>query len=1109
MCVDALGARATLYDSPEEDGRPHGSPLASSTDIQAVADGAELIMGSYLVFVGDILSDTACGAAVVLPAAPPAAKSTAALRTAPFRAPARRVAAAPPPPPPQPPDARVTSERLPAAWSLPAAPKAFAMPGPAAEFVSAQLCSTAPLLTNAALLSQLDDWQSASANEGAAGGVASAAPPTTAGTRCPDAGFPSQLQPAPVATGGLRKPPVPSKPPAPTGAFRAPAAALSNPASVRTADRGDGGVRQLRFPSPRDAPASRPGGMPPATFSTPQQYADAMQDALYEHVQAMVNHTARTLHLALGSDGASAQRRLEGPAVRAVARRANLGYYASAEFTSWRRSVEHGGRGKRARLSRARGADDEDDADHDAADAPETSYALLLKDTAERENAREYARGDLWVLSSSPVFDASAGGWTSFGVSTFHGPSPEGRLGMVLLGACPPGLGAHGVHAKRVFAMRCFNMACEHDQLQTLGEVALRGGAMTSLLPLLLRPLSGPPPAAVSPDKTLMQRYNLNDSQVCVLQMAAAVVSRPLQTPSITLVQGPFGCGKTHTLAALVRHLCEVLGARGGNEHRILVAGFTNACVDNLLCALLDAGFDDFVRCGSLRRIALRILPFAVGSKASGGATKADDEQRELEAMLAAAKTPKTRAALLAELQARKAGASAARARKVATCRVVAVTTASCVQDRLKGQSFSFLLIDEAAQLTEPAALVPLARFGARVCCLVGDPAQLPPLLVNGDERSALGRSLFSRLVAAGQPSLLLNTQYRCHPRLTIVPNAMWYGNRLCDGVTEEQRPPLLPGLAPLVFIDLPPHLNGQSVLPSVACRVVRELVSGGVPADDVGIICFLRAVVSIIKGRLSAGLDADVEQMCSTVDAFQGQERDVVIVVFASLSPNFATAERLNVALTRARHHIICIGCSRSPLGAEPWFGMLLRTVRAKPRSYWQMLDEHAPLPRWHESPALPPVVMPPPAFEPPATVSSASPPPAVEAPEPPLAAALDDGALDSLLCSDFDDDLVAAPLPHAAPCADDDATYLCSAEAEEAFVRAAFTSADLWAAYKTYHLYSAAAAGRASATKRRAAFLATKLGARRLCASVPDCVLTCQLAVQAPSCDSCCQPR
>lgn len=92
----------------------------------------------------------------------------------------------------------------------------------------------------------------------------------------------------------------------------------------------------------------------------------------------------------------------------------------------------------------------------------------------------------------------------------------------------------------------------------------------------------------------------------------------------ICLVHGPFGTGKTHTIGALVRMIVRELELRG-QPGRVLVASYTNTAVDRVLCALLDSGYEDFLRVGSARRMDTRVLPYHVSTSA-----KAADEEHEL-----------------------------------------------------------------------------------------------------------------------------------------------------------------------------------------------------------------------------------------------------------------------------------------------------------------------------------------------------------------------------------------------------------------------------------------------------------------------------------------------
>lgn len=94
---------------------------------------------------------------------------------------------------------------------------------------------------------------------------------------------------------------------------------------------------------------------------------------------------------------------------------------------------------------------------------------------------------------------------------------------------------------------------------------------------------------------------------------------------------------------------------------------------------------------------------------------------------------------------------------------------------------FHTTIIDEAAQTTEPASLIPL-RFGCRRLVLVGDPRQLPAtVLSRSAERAGLGRSLFERLEQAEHEVVMLTVQYRMHPDIRKFPSLYFYQNLLID----------------------------------------------------------------------------------------------------------------------------------------------------------------------------------------------------------------------------------------------------------------------------------------------------------------------------------------
>ncbi len=169
------------------------------------------------------------------------------------------------------------------------------------------------------------------------------------------------------------------------------------------------------------------------------------------------------------------------------------------------------------------------------------------------------------------------------------------------------------------------------------------------------------------------------------------------------------------------------------------------------------------------------------------------------------------------------------------------------------------VVLDEAGQMTEPVSLLPIARFGCRKLVLVGDPQQLRPT-VTGPEAAhlqGLEQPLFERLAAQGLAPVMLRRQYRCHPTISAVSNQLFYHSQLLDGVTAEDRPPLVPLLPPLCFIDVPDGRAhraegdgslGNKLEAAMVATIAKHLLAAGVPASDIGVITLFRCQAALLR---------------------------------------------------------------------------------------------------------------------------------------------------------------------------------------------------------------------------------------------------------------------
>ncbi|KAI0728353.1 P-loop containing nucleoside triphosphate hydrolase protein [Irpex lacteus] len=294
---------------------------------------------------------------------------------------------------------------------------------------------------------------------------------------------------------------------------------------------------------------------------------------------------------------------------------------------------------------------------------------------------------------------------------------------------------------------------------------------------------------------------------------------------------------------------------------------------------------------------------------------------------------------------------------------VVCTTCISSASRALDGIDCPIVLIDEASMSTEPATLVPLMK-GSKHVALIGDHKQLPPVITSPEAQArGLGISLFERLAEENfLPSIMLDVQYRMHPTISQFPSHEFYDKAVRDGTVNARgivspwlEPPLssfIPQLEPsdgqgldsaegnkpsVVFLD---HVGNESVKDrsrvnwseaNIVCSLVEDLLlrNPNMRGKDIGIIAPYVAQISLLtrlfttdpkflsrfesvlgKPRLQDLRDITI----STVDGFEGQEKDVII--FSTVRNNvhghigfLADRRRLNVGLTRAKRGLFIVG--------------------------------------------------------------------------------------------------------------------------------------------------------------------------------------------------------
>jgi len=428
-----------------------------------------------------------------------------------------------------------------------------------------------------------------------------------------------------------------------------------------------------------------------------------------------------------------------------------------------------------------------------------------------------------------------------------------------------------------------------------------------------------------------------------------AAVEHALGAGDVAIIHGPPGTGKTTTVIELIRQAI----ARG---QKVLACAPSNLATDLLVERLAAAG-ERVVRVGHPARvtpaaidhtldclverhpdlkIARRLIRDARRLRDDAArwtrAARGRDERRELreDAAERIADARRIEGQLVDYLL---DGAAV-------VCATLTGVDASILGDR----RFDLVVIDEAAQATEPACWIPILRCERLV--LAGDHCQLPPTILSRDAaRLGLGRTLMERLLAT-HGSLLarrLTTQYRMHSTIMEFPSAEFYeGSLEAHGSVATHTLSECPGVAsdawttrPLRFIDTAGagfeetrEEGGASIAnpgeASVAARIARRFLAAGVAPTDLAVISPYSAQVRLVRESIG-----DTSMEIDTVDGFQGREKEAVLVSLVRSNERgeigfLGDYRRMNVAWTRARRALIVIG-DAATIGRDPFYQRML----------------------------------------------------------------------------------------------------------------------------------------------------------------------------------------
>lgn len=429
-------------------------------------------------------------------------------------------------------------------------------------------------------------------------------------------------------------------------------------------------------------------------------------------------------------------------------------------------------------------------------------------------------------------------------------------------------------------------------------------------------------------------------------------VNEVLRAKDVAVVHGPPGTGKTTTLV-------EAIGETLMRESQVLVCAQSNMAVDWISERLVDRGVH-VLRLGNPTRVNDKMLAFTYERR-----FEAHPDYPQLWALRRALRELRGQRGKGGSLHQKR---DRLRARitelevRIHTnlfeeARVIACTLVGAASKILDGKRFHTLFIDEAAQALEAACWIPLRRASRVV--LAGDHCQLPPTIKSTEAlRGGLGRTLMERLAETKpQCVTLLDTQYRMNRHIMEFSSREFYHGRVKADASVDHRSILdydLPitwvdtaqeGLmeANLTEADFQEHFVGENfgrvnhgeavltlqLLQHYMERLGRQRVEQ--EHIDVGIISPYRAQVQHLRQLLRKhdALKPFRQRITiSTVDGFQGQERDVIIISLVRANGDgeigfLRDLRRMNVAITRARMKLIILG-SVPTLTKHPFYARL-----------------------------------------------------------------------------------------------------------------------------------------------------------------------------------------
>ncbi|EPY83348.1 hypothetical protein CB1_000576095 [Camelus ferus] len=433
---------------------------------------------------------------------------------------------------------------------------------------------------------------------------------------------------------------------------------------------------------------------------------------------------------------------------------------------------------------------------------------------------------------------------------------------------------------------------------------------------------------------------DFNEDQKKAIETAYAMVRHSPSVAKICLIHGPPGTGKSKTIVGLLyRLLTERRGHSDENsnakikQNRVLVCAPSNAAVDELMKKIIlefkekckdkknplgNCGDINLVRLGPEKSINNEVLKFSLDSQVNHRMKKElpshvqemhrrkeyldrqldelsrrralcrggrEVQRQELdEKIVEVSKERQELASKIKEVQGRpQKTQSIIILESHIICCTLSTSGGLLLESAFRGQGgvpFSCVIVDEKAQ-----------EYGYDQSMM----ARFYKLLEESVEHNMVGRL----------PVLQLTVQYRMHPDICLFPSNYVYNRNLKTNSS---------------------YVNVQEI------KLVMELIKlikdkrRDVTFRNIGIITHYKAQKTMIQKDLDKEFDRKGPAEVDTVDAFQGRQKDCVIVTCVRANAMqgsigfLASLQRLNVTITRAKYSLFILGHLRTLMENQHW---------------------------------------------------------------------------------------------------------------------------------------------------------------------------------------------